>query len=565
MKHLINIFSNGNKIKKNYIKLYDSLSYSDKEYIDNSFDMYSDIRDKILSIINEDYRHCPICDNAMIWKDPNKTCSNECMIKSRELTSLERYGTKNPFQNEEVREKAKHTNLLKYGVEYPQQNDDIKSKQQNTMLERFGYTTTFHDKEKIKNSLNEKYGVDYPQQNKEIRKKTVETCIDKFGSESNLSNDINKNKVKTTNLIKYGVEYPQQNDTIREKSEKSLREYKKAKIKKIYNIDTSLNLKFSLSKNYSKNYIKKLIDRNLELSDIKNEFSNSQFIINARENGYLIESNKSSYEYELVEFIKELGINNIIQSSKNIIFPYELDIFIPDYKLAIEFNGNYWHSDIFKDKNYHQNKTKMCNEKGITLISIYEYLYTEKKDVYKNIIRSKLNKNKRIFARKCIIKEVDKLDEQNFLNMFHLQNFIGSSKCYGLYYDYELLTLCSFGRSRFNKKYEYELLRNCSKPNITVVGGLSKLINHYKKEIDNKDIICYSDASISFNKSCILTKPNYVWWNKSTNKVLKRYQTMKHKLENIIDYYDESLSESDNMRNNKYVKIFDSGNYISIY
>ena len=565
MNHLINIFSNGNKIKKNYINLYDSLSESDKEYIDNSFGMYSDIRDKILSIINGDYRHCPICDNAMIWKNANKTCSNECMIKSRELTSIERYGTKNPFQNKSVREKAKQTNLVKFGVEYPQQNDEIKSKQQNTMIDRFGYTSTFHDKEKIKNSLNEKYGVDYAQQSKEIRKKTIETCITKFGSESNLSTDLNKNKVKETNLIKYGVEYPQQNNDIRKKTEESLKEYKKLKIKKIYNIDTSIDIKYSFSKNYSLNYIKKLINGNLELNDIKSEFSNSQFIINAKENGYEFETNKSSYEYELIEFIKELGIDNIIQSSKDIITPYEIDIYIPEHNLAIEFNGSYWHSDIFKDKNYHQNKTKMCNDLGITLINIYEYLYTEKKNVYKNIIRSKLNKNKRIYARKCTIKEVSKIDEQNFLNMYHLQNFIGSSKCYGLYYNDELMTLCSFGISRYNKKYEYELLRNCTKAGITVVGGLSKIINFYKNEIDNKEILCYSDGSISFNKNSILTKPNYVWWNKSTNKILKRYQTMKHKLSNVIDNFDESKSESYNMRNNKYVKIYDSGNYITIY
>ena len=144
-----------------------------------------------------------------------------------------------------------------------------------------------------------------------------------------------------------------------------------------------------------------------------------------------------------------------------------------------------------------------------------------------------------------------------------MQGFVGSNKCYGLYFNDDLLTLCSFGRSRFNKKYEYELLRNCTKPNITVVGGLSKIIKHYKNEIDYKDIVCYSDASISYNKNSDLTIPNYVWIK--NNLVLKRYQTMKHKLLVLLnDNFDKSLSETENMKNNGYYRVYDSGNYITI-
>ena len=85
-------------------------------------------------------------------------------------------------------------------------------------------------------------------------------------------------------------------------------------------------------------------------------------------------------------------------------------------------------------------------------------------------------------------------------------------------------------------------------------------------KIDNKEIICYSDASISYNKNSELTQPNYVWWNSTSNIVLKRYQTMKHKLPKLLSNdYNSELSESENMSLSKYYRIYDSGNYITIY
>ena len=563
-ENILKIFSNKGKIKKNYIKLYNDLDDSQKMFIDSSFSDYSSIKDKIISIINNKYRNCPICDSVMLWDNPNKTCSNDCTKKSRELTSLERYGTKNPKQNKDIQEKIKQTNLERYGVEYPAQNKDIYNKVKQTNLEKYGSYSTFENKdiqEKIKQSNLERYGVEYPQQNKQIRQKSIEKNIEKYGVDTNFKNKDVQEKIKQTNLERYGVEYPQQNKQIRQKSILRLNDTKLSLLKDNYGIDFNGDISISFSKVYSKEYLYSLTSTNkVPLDILKNEFSNSQYIINARKNNHEIESNRSSYELEIIEYLKTLKIQNIVISSKRIISPYELDIYIPEHKLAIEFNGSYWHSDKFKDKYYHQMKTKMCNEKGITLINVYEYLYNTQADIYKSIIKSKLQLNERVYARKCILKEVLKHEEKDFLNKYHLQGFVGSSKCYGLYINEELLTLCSFGKSRFNKKYEYELLRNCSKPGVTVVGGLSKIIKHYKKEIDNKEIICYSDASISYNKNSDLTIPNYVWVKQSI--VYRRYQTMKHKLEKILGIkYNNTKTEDENMINNGFIKIYDSGNY----
>ncbi len=171
--------------------------------------------------------------------------------------------------------------------------------------------------------------------------------------------------------------------------------------------------------------------------------------------------------------------------------------------------------------------------------------------------------NTKIYARKCVIKEVPTNIEREFLNTYHLQGYTASKYSYGLYYGDELVSLCTFGKSRFNKNYEYELIRNCTKENISVIGGLSKFIKHFKNITQDKPIICYSDASISYNKGGELSKPNYIWF--SNKKVLKRYNTMKHKLPDLLgDAFDDSLSESENMKKCGYHRVYDSGNYITI-
>ena len=107
----------------------------------------------------------------------------------------------------------------------------------------------------------------------------------------------------------------------------------------------------------------------------------------------------SKQETELYEFIKTcIGSNyRIYKNNRNIIKDdkqkYELDIYIPKLKIAFEFNGSYWHSNLLKNKYYHQTKTKLCYEKGIQLIHIYEFDWIKHKDELKSQIKELLNGN----------------------------------------------------------------------------------------------------------------------------------------------------------------------------
>ncbi len=187
-------------------------------------------------------------------------------------------------------------------------------------------------------------------------------------------------------------------------------------------------------------------------------------------------------EKELVDFLSTIYSGEIIENDRKILGK-ELDIYIPGKNIAIEYNGLFWHSTFYnKDKNYHKNKTDLCEQKGIRLIHIFSDEWRDKKDICKSIIASALGIYKeRIFARLCVIKEVDKKEAKQFFEKNHIHGSAQMFRAIGLYYRDELVMCCSF-RKMFvsNKKYEkcIELSRMASKLNTQVIGGFSRLMMH---------------------------------------------------------------------------------------
>ena len=284
----------------------------------------------------------------------------------------------------------------------------------------------------------------------------------------------------------------------------------------------------------------------------------------------------SSDEKEIRQFITALNPTiKQVYNDRNIINPYELDIFLPDYKLAIEYNGVYWHSvkQRGKSRNCHLNKTQKCVERGIKLIQIFSNEWKIKPDIIKSIIKSKLNIfDNRIFARKCIIKEVTKDDKKQFLNENHLQGNDNSQIRLGLYYDNLLVSLMTFGYRKITKtNSKLELIRFCTKLNTQVIGGASKLLSHFEKIYNPKTLTTYCDkryGGVEFYQTLGFTllhesKPNY-WYFKSCNKLENRIKYQKYKLKILLPKYNEALSEWENMEQNGFNKIWDCGNYVFI-
>jgi DNA-directed RNA polymerase subunit RPC12/RpoP len=268
-------------------------------------------------------------------------------------------------------------------------------------------------------------------------------------------------------------------------------------------------------------------------------------------------------------YIQSIDPTVSIESSvRYVISPKELDIYIPEKKLAIEYNGLYWHSEISgqKDKNYHLNKTAECEKQGIQLIHIFENEWIQKQYIIKNILQNKLKISKKIYARNCIIKDVLFDDSQKFLEENHLQGGDKSSICIGLYHKNILVSLMTFCKSRFNKNVEWEMSRFCNLSDIVIVGGSSRLFSYFIKTYCPVSIISYSDRRYFTGnvykqlgmKFVEYTKPSY-FYIKDSNIVGTRLKYQKHKLAKLLPIFDTELTEWENMQANGFDRIWDCG------
>ena len=279
----------------------------------------------------------------------------------------------------------------------------------------------------------------------------------------------------------------------------------------------------------------------------------------------------SHKEKEVVDFVKSIYSGKVIENDHSVIAPYELDILIPEKHVAIEFNGDYWHSEASgKGEKYHSNKTEMCAEHGIKLVHVFEHDWDKKQEIVKDMLGSIIGVGqRRIFARKCVVKNIKSNVSNEFLEANHLQGGDKSSVRYGLYHGDELVSVMTFGKPRFNKNHDWELIRFASKIGTQVIGGASKLLSAFRKE-NKGSVVSYADRSHSdgnvyekmgFNLVGV-SKPNYVWLNKE-GVMLTRYQCQKHRLASVLgDGFNENESETENMKRNGWIKVFDCGNLV---
>lgn len=280
---------------------------------------------------------------------------------------------------------------------------------------------------------------------------------------------------------------------------------------------------------------------------------------------------RSREEKELENYIRSIYSGEVKTTVRGIIGRNELDIYLPEINLAFEFNGNYWHCDIFKDKYYHQSKTIDCAKQGIRLVHIFEYEWRDenKKPRLKNYIKTLVNNENsiKIYARNCKLVEVISSEAYKFEELHHLQGKGASSINVGLEFDNKLIGLMTFGKPRFNSNYEYELIRLCYDSEYQVIGGSERMFKHFISEYKPKSIISYCDLSkfngkvyqyLGFNTTLnSITEPSYVWV--CGDVCLSRYQTQKHKLiEQGLGTEDET--ENEIMEDNDYIKIYDCGN-----
>ena len=284
-------------------------------------------------------------------------------------------------------------------------------------------------------------------------------------------------------------------------------------------------------------------------------------------------SNYSLVEKEISAYLHFLNVSHTT-GDWDLLETKEIDIYIPAYKLAIEVNGLYWHSWSPGDakpefKNKHLEKTLALSTIGIELLHVTDFEWKHKQEIVKNIIKSKLNLNKKIYARKCKLAQITRAEEKLFLTEYHLQGYVPSHTAWGLYLDDQLLQIVTVGKPRYAKQYDLEILRLCTAKNTTVVGGLSRLIRAIKTYYgSNKKIITYCDRDKSHGRGYLaagfllesITGPSYCWTD--GNVPINRQKCQKKNLLRWLPSFDVQLSESSNMFNAKYRRYWNCGNYI---
>jgi hypothetical protein len=309
-------------------------------------------------------------------------------------------------------------------------------------------------------------------------------------------------------------------------------------------------------------------DCNTEFSYTKQYFNACKLVINRCPVCYpSVQPKRSTGENELYEFVHSL--DNTAQSNvRHVLGRSEIDIYLPNQKIAIEYNGLYWHSEkvlesVGKSKNADFEKRNKLQELGIRYIAVFEDEWINKKEIVQSRICNLLQHSSNvIYARKCNIREVDSNEASAFCNRHHVQGKGRSNARYGLYHNDELVSLMTFSKSNLSRRItEWEINRFCSKINTTVVGAASRLFKHFLTIHDPSTVVSYADSrwsegalykTLGFDFSHE-TSPNY--WYSLPNSLTRihRYALRKTSKD------DQLLTEKQMRDSQGYLRIWDCG------
>lgn len=419
------LWSSGrNKNRKNGI---DSILETFNDYFNKGFDR----NDLIYWLVKEETdspmeRVCPVCGNKIILKSVDKgypqTCSHSCATKfskdKRDETCLKRYGNSDVNKVKSIREKMNKTLVEKYGgVGFA--SDEILKKCQETNLKRYGNKDALKNPEIGKKAFESviKNTGSSPILEESVILKRRKTMKRKYGCSFGFQSDVIRDKARSVIKEKYGVNSTLAIKEISEKSKKTLVEkYNKLNWNSKFDLSGEVSEDFKrlyaddLDKSYEKllhnELVEPLFDRDHFYGwdvvghkiyyDFKCKKCGTEFETNLPYKGCPIicqkcfKSSKSRYENELILFFSEFYSGEIIKESRTVLGSgKELDFYFPELKIAVEFNGDYYHSKEFGiSDDYHLKKTIECEELGIRLFHVFMSEWLVRKDEIKNDLKS---------------------------------------------------------------------------------------------------------------------------------------------------------------------------------
>ena len=336
--------------------------------------------------------------------------------------------------------------------------------------------------------------------------------------------------------------------------------------KKLARIDNHHLLTHNITK---EEYIRKFGSMKLSSNEYHKRQSEASIIANI--NVTFTKNSKS--ELEILNFIKEKGLE--CRSDRHILNGREIDIYIPEKNIGIEYNGNKWHTEWFgkKDKNYHLSKLEECRKNGVGLITIFEDEYELHKEIVLNklahILKIGNEHMPKLYGRKCEIKEIHSYIAEEFLNVNHIQGFVKSTLFLGAFYNENLVGVMSFTKQADNN---WELTRFATdiKYNCCGVGG--KLFNYFIKNYDFNEIKSFADRRWTMDENNNVytklgfvlhsfTKPNYTYYNANVDR-FKRFHKFNFRKDKLVKKYSQlnpRMTETEMVKELGYDRIWDCG------
>ena len=378
---------------------------------------------------------CKVCGQIFEYTcrpaEKPKTCSRKCQTELQRITSQEKYGVDNVSQIPEVQKKISKSN----------KSEAVKSKKKATCLQKYGVDNVAKSekiKEKQRVTWMKKYGVDNPMRDPSIASKI--SLI--------LQSDESRKKYNQTIMANYGVPHPILIPEVREK----------------------------------------VIQSNLE------KYGVPFYVLSEQYRHPKISNVVSSLNKNFAKFLNENGIDTEFEF---VLENKSYDLHVLNTNILIELDPTYTHSTqpnhwdkVGTPKNYHRDKSQIAKAHGYQCIHLFDW---ETSEGILNLLYPRIP----VYARKLKVVPVSTPTVIEFLDRYHLQKSVrGQDICLGLVDDSSnLLQIMTFGKPRYNKNYEWELLRLCSLPRIRVIGGASKLFHEFKSLVDPNSVISYCDLS----------------------------------------------------------------------
>lgn len=571
---------------------YNNFSAEFVSYLDEQFPTLTSIKAKWYMVKNH-LTTVPLCKykgckEPATWNDSKCIFLDGCCPDhNKRLTSLKNYGTEWPNQNKKQVEKLKKSVLDKYGVKSTLLIPESKEKTKETNLTRYGTEEAGASeivRARSKKTNLERYGTEEVFASKEIREKSKRTMLKKFGVENSLASPEVRAKGYKTNADKYGSIYPMRNEELLERRRQTIIEKYDA-----YGVLGDPEIADKVRKTHWKKFYDRLMDNKL----IKPGFTFEEYAGGKGKkymwicktcstefrdrigDGYIPRCPVCFPKHDTVSnaekiLFENIRVENKIQSNRNLIEDFEIDIYLPDYKIGIEYNGVYWHSEQKGiDKYYHLNKTLLSENEGIFLIHIFETEWVNRGIQVISLIERHLGIFDDIISIEFLKvdeitkEETDKFIEENTLDWSH----IGFEKCHGLFREKELVAIMTVK----TQKDKHVVTNFYEKMGIGFEGSVfKKLLDSF--ELSKQPIYYYPDRRLNSFDDKRLTSIGFtfeggtdpeLWYSENKNgKKLISANSINRQC--IIDYvsYTEGLTIHENMLTGGFFSIWDCGKLV---